>query len=121
MEAEIRVRHLQARGHEGWLAVSRSWGEHPVDSPPSPQKAPTLPLYSDFWPPKLGEKKISGTPLAVRWLKLHASIAGGSDSTPGQGTKITHAMQHDKNKKQLFFYCFGPPSMVLCYSSHKKT
>ena len=65
-----------------------------MDSPHRPQKGPTLPLYSDFWPPKLGEKKISGTPLTV-WLRLHASIAGGLDSIPGQGTKIAHAMQRD--------------------------
>ena len=29
--------------------------------------------------------------LAVQWLRLHASTAGGTDLIPGQGTKIPHA------------------------------
>ena len=33
------------------------------------------------------------TSLAVQWLKLHASTAGGTGSTPGQETKILHALQ----------------------------
>ena len=32
-----------------------------------------------------------GTSLAVQWLRLHASNAGGTGSIPGQGTKIPHA------------------------------
>ena len=28
--------------------------------------------------------------LAVQWLRTHTSTAGGTGSTPGQGTKIPH-------------------------------
>ena len=31
-----------------------------------------------------------GTSLAVQWLRLHTSTAGGMDLTPGWGTKIPH-------------------------------
>ena len=34
-----------------------------------------------------------GTSLAVQWLRLHASTAGGMCSIPGRGTKIPHAVQ----------------------------
>ena len=36
-------------------------------------------------------KWITGTSLAVQWLRLHASIAGGIGSIPGQGTTACHA------------------------------
>ena len=38
--------------------------------------------------------------LAVQWLGLHASTAGGTVSIPGQGTKIMHAMGCGKKKKK---------------------
>ena len=31
--------------------------------------------------------------LVVKWLRLHASTAGGAGSIPGRGTKIPQAMQ----------------------------
>ena len=37
---------------------------------------------------------ISGTSLAVQWLRLCTSNAGGGGSIPGQGTKIPHATWH---------------------------
>ena len=37
---------------------------------------------------------MGGTSLAVQWLGLHASNAGGVGSVPGRGTKIPHAAQH---------------------------
>ena len=41
-----------------------------------------------------------GTCLAVQWLRLHASTAGGTGSIPGQGTKIPHAAwRGQKNQK----------------------
>ena len=43
-----------------------------------------------------------GTPLAVQWLRLHASIAGGKSSVPGQGAKILHAV-HAAKKIHTFF------------------
>ena len=42
-----------------------------------------------------------GTSLAVQWLRLHASNAGGMSSIPGQGTKIPHAEGHGHKKKNL--------------------
>ena len=49
----------------------------------------------------------------VQWLGLHASTAGGTDSIPGCGTKIPHAMQYGqkektKNKKTLRAARFRP-------------
>ena len=38
--------------------------------------------------------------LAVQWLRLRASCAGGTGLIPGQGTKIPHAMQQKKKKKK---------------------
>ena len=40
------------------------------------------------------QKKLdtAGTSLAVKWLRLHSSTAGGLSSVPGQRTKIPHAM-----------------------------
>lgn len=36
-------------------------------------------------------KENIGTSLALQWLRLHNSIAGGVCLIPGQGTKIPHA------------------------------
>ena len=41
-----------------------------------------------------------GSSLAVQWLGLRASTAGGTGSIPGQGTKIPHAMVCPKKKKK---------------------
>ena len=41
-----------------------------------------------------------GTSLAVQWLRLCTSTAGGTGSIPGQGTKIPHAMQCNQKKKK---------------------
>ena len=41
----------------------------------------------------------TGTFLAVQWLGLQASTAGGTGSIPGHGTKIPHAAQHNWKKK----------------------
>ena len=41
-----------------------------------------------------------GNSLAVQWLGLRASTAGGKDSIPGWGTKILHAAQHSQKNKQ---------------------
>ena len=41
-----------------------------------------------------------GNSLVVQWLGHHASTAGGADLTPGQGTKIPHAMQCGQKKKK---------------------
>ena len=38
----------------------------------------------------------TGTSLAVQWLRLQASTAGGTGSIPGRGTYIPHATWHDQ-------------------------
>ena len=40
-----------------------------------------------------------GTSLAVQWLRLRTSNAGGMGSIPGQGAKILHAVWHGKKIK----------------------
>ena len=54
------------------------------------------------------KKQKIGTSLAVQWLKLHASTAGGTGSIPGQGTVIPNATWQPKkikteNKIETFF------------------
>ena len=41
-----------------------------------------------------------GISLAVQWLRLHVSNAGGSGSIPSQGTKIRHAVQCGQKVKR---------------------
>ena len=47
------------------------------------------------------KKKDAGISLAVQWLRLYTSIAGGMGSVPGQGTKIPHASWC--GPKKIFF------------------
>ena len=49
----------------------------------------------------LRKKKNAGISLAVQWLRLCTSIAGGMGSVPGQGTKIPHASRC--GPKKIFF------------------
>ena len=47
-----------------------------------------------------------GTSLAVQWLGLHASTAGGPGSIPDRGTKILQAAWHcQKNFKKKWLGC----------------
>ena len=46
------------------------------------------------------EKKSTGTSLAILWLRLHASNAGGMGSIPGRRNKIPQATQHKKKTKK---------------------
>ena len=41
-----------------------------------------------------------GNSLAVQWLGLGASMAGGPGSIPGWGTKIPQATWHSQRKKE---------------------
>ena len=43
------------------------------------------------------------TALAVQWLRLHASTAGGAGWIPGQGTKIPHAAWCSQKKKKVTY------------------
>ena len=45
-------------------------------------------------------KNKTGTSLAVQWLRLRASIAGGTALVPDWGTKVPHAVQYSP---QFFF------------------
>ena len=49
------------------------------------------------------QNRTVGTSLAVQWLKLHASTAGGMGSTSGQGTRIPHAAWCGQKKKIMTF------------------
>ena len=45
-------------------------------------------------------KMVSGTSLAVQWLRLCISNEGDMGSVPGWGTKIPQAVRHGKKKKK---------------------
>ena len=56
---------------------------------------------------KLLQKKsitVSGTSLAVQWLKLCTSSVGGIGSIPGQRTKIPHATWCSQKKKSITIF-----------------
>ena len=44
-------------------------------------------------------KQGEGTSLAIQWLRLHTSSAGGGVSFPGRGTKIPHVMWRGQKKR----------------------
>ena len=46
------------------------------------------------------DQEDTGNSLAVQWLGLRASTAGGRGLIPGQGTKILHAVWHGQKKKK---------------------
>ena len=46
------------------------------------------------------KKYSSGTSLAVQWLALRASSAGGAGLIPGWGTRIPHVARGSKKKKK---------------------
>ena len=58
---------------------------------------------------------LSGNSLAMQWLRLHTSTAGGTGPIPVHGTKILHATQHgQKNKSILPMFSFAlPPTINL--------
>ena len=46
------------------------------------------------------KSKLSGTSLAVQWLRPRTSTARDTGSIPDWRTKISHAVQHGKKKKK---------------------
>lgn len=38
--------------------------------------------------------------MAIQLLRLHASTAGGADSSPGRGTEIQHATRRGQKKEK---------------------
>ena len=55
-----------------------------------------------MWAQRMIEVWFIGTSLAVQWLGLHTSTAGGMGLIPGQGTKIPQAAQPKKKKKTKY-------------------
>ena len=56
-------------------------------------------LNMNFIAVSLPEQENPRTSLAVQWLRLCVSNAGGVGLIPGQGTKIPHTAQHSQKKK----------------------
>ena len=53
------------------------------------------------------------TSLAVQWLRLWASTAGGMGSIPGRGTKIPHVERCRQKKKHIKIYpCRSMPIVI---------
>ena len=46
-------------------------------------------------------KDVVGTSLAVQWLRVCISTAGGTGSILGWGMKILHAVRHGQKKKKI--------------------
>ena len=63
-------------------------------------------------------KLYRGTFLAVQWLRLQASTAGGVGSIPDWGTKIPRAPQHGKKKKKNLLYQKYFHIIISSVSSH---
>ena len=53
---------------------------------------------ASLWETASQNNSPQGTSLAVQWLRLHPSTAGGTGSIPGWGTKIPQASQRDQKK-----------------------
>jgi len=49
----------------------------------------------------LNSRTITRNSLAVQWLGLHTSIAGGTDSIPGWGTKIPQGTVKNQSIKSM--------------------
>ena len=56
--------------------------------------------YSISYNKKIYEKECMRTFLVLQWLRLCASNAGGTDSIPGQGTRLPHTMCHGLQRKK---------------------
>ena len=63
-----------------------------------------------------------GNSLAVQWLRLHTSTAGGMGSISGWETKILHNMQHSQKKKKghisIIFTSSMLPGQEVEYAGH---
>ena len=55
-----------------------------------------------------------GTSLAVQWLRLHASTAGGMGSIPGQGTKFPTCMLRGAAKKKKKNLSIKKKRLAVC-------
>ena len=61
----------------------------------------------------------AGTSLAVQWLRLHTSSAGGPGSIPGQGTRshMLHPVQPNKKNKHRSMFAIGSDGFVFSSKS----
>lgn len=103
----------QQRQNEAVVPVrTLRFGCSPVNPKPFPQERkslrPTSPrtltsLRHSFPGLEMGQRKVSvsGTFLAVQWLRLYTSTAGVTGSTPGPGKKILHAVRCSQKIKFL--------------------
>ena len=72
-------------------------------------------FVSLLWPtPALAILRgLSWTSLAVQWLRLRASTAGGAGSIPGLGNKILHAARCGLKKKKKRSLHLSPSFSIL--------
>ena len=75
------------------------WGKKQFLKIRNKMKQTSFPLYS-IGGITTQRGNISGIPLAVQWLGLCTSAAGGTGSIPGRGTKILQAAWHGQKKKK---------------------
>ena len=69
----------------------------PAKAGPRPHSFPPVASHNLMYPIYLSS---GGTSLAVQWLRIRASTAGGAGSIPGQGTKIPRATEHSQKRKK---------------------
>ena len=60
-----------------------------------------LSAAAPFPPTDLLKVPTEGTSLAVQWLRLRASNAGGAGLIPGRGTKTLHAVGCSQERKKI--------------------
>ena len=75
--------------------------------------------YISMWVlQNLVSRSNGGTSLAVQWLRLHASTAGGVGSIPGWETKIPHAARCRQKKKKVMETLVGFDCCISLPFSH---
>ena len=67
------------------------------------------------------EKWDPGTSLGIQWLRIHTSIAGGTGSIPGQGTKTLHASQQGQKVNSVQFSSVAQSCPTLCDPMNRST
>ena len=76
------------------------------------------------------KKSCLGTSLVFWWVRLCTPNGGGTGSIPDQGTNISHAVWHGKEKKKsslrtfadiliFFLYFFPRPCLFVCFFGYQ--
>ena len=89
-----------------WVSLSEMVWQHPAK----------IKMHSCFEGNLSATKYSTGTSLAVQWLRVCTSTAGGTGSIPGRGIRIPHAVwcsQQNKTHK-FFFFNFGFVCLFVC-------